>query len=615
MIPSVAGGLVGQRLGDYELTALLGAGGMAEVYRALDVDMDRAVAVKVLPAALSADSGYAARFRAEVRRVAALDHPYIVPIYHYGEERGLLYLVMPILKESLRDRLERERIPLADATRYATEIATGLDMAHAQGIVHRAIKPENILLDEGGAALLSDFVIARELSTLANGRKTPALAPIHTPLDGVAYMAPEQLRGASVDQRADVYALGAVLYELLTGVAPHEAPTPYEVAALALTQPITPPSQHNPRVWPELERVVLLALSADPAERYQDMRAFTLDLHHALARQPSSATREAPTPSAPIAALAAVAAPARSTSSARATPRLASASAVATLPPQPAAVTARPAPAWLLRPRFLPRFLPGSISEAGLAFAALIAVLLIAHLALGTPMPGVFVGSTNGLGALGNDPTGQTATSGSASPTKTSGGSQGSGTTSSGSTSDPTGVSGGTPSGGSNTIASGTPTSGSGVTSTPSSGSTPGGSGGGAGGSPGGPPSSTPTASPTNPTAPPPSLALNPASLQLTQISTSGGSNGTCAATQTVTNTGANAATWQWGALPVSMHFTLNGQPAPGNWPNGTLGPGASTTLQITLGCSDLKSAYTVSVGVTDTSTGKSAAYSVTITP
>ncbi len=139
MIPNVAGGLAGQRLGDYELTALLGAGGMAEVYRALDVDMDRTVAVKVLPAALSADPGYAARFCAAVRRVAALDHPHIVPIDHYGEERGLLYLVMPILKESLRDRLEREQIPLADATRYATEIAAGLDMAHAQGIVHRAI--------------------------------------------------------------------------------------------------------------------------------------------------------------------------------------------------------------------------------------------------------------------------------------------------------------------------------------------------------------------------------------------------------------------------------------------------------------------------------------------
>jgi serine/threonine protein kinase len=614
MIPSVAGGLTGQRLGDYELTALLGAGGMAEVYRGLDVDMDRAVAVKVLPAALSADPGYAARFRAEVRRVAALDHPHIVPIYHYGEERGLLYLVMPILKESLRDRLERGQIPLADATRYATEIAAALDTAHAQGIIHRDVKPENILLDEAGAALLTDFAIARELPMPMNGRKTPTLSPIHTPLDGVAYLAPEQLRGVSVDQRADVYALGAVLYELLTGVTPHEAPTPYEVAALALTQPILPPSARNPAVWPELERVVLTALAADPAARHPDMRAFMLDLRRALAQQPSSAAREAPAPSAPVAAPATQARLAQLTSSARVTPRLAPALAdtTPTLRPAPSARLAR---AWRSRPRFLPRFLPGSVSEAGLAFAALIAILLVAHLALGTPMPGVFVGSTDGLGAFGTNPTGQTATSGSASPTKTSGGSQGGGTTSSGSATNPTGTSGGTSSDGSNTTASGTPTSGAGTTATPSSGSTPGGSGGGSGGSPGGPSSSTPTAIPTNSTASPPSLALSPASLQLTQISTSGGSSGTCAATQTVTNSGANAVTWQWGALPVSMHFNLNGQPAAGNWPNGTLGPGASATLQITLGCSDLKSAYTVSVNVTDTSTGKSVAYSVTITP
>src|SRR5689334_5492194 len=342
VVSGVVGGLTGQRLGDYELTALLGAGGMAEVYRGLDVGLGRAVAVKVLPASLAGDPGYVARFRAEARRVAALDHLHIVPVYHYGEERGLLYLVMPILKESLRDRLERalagtdEPLPIVAAARYVMEIAAGLDMAHAQGIVHRDVKPENILLDESGAALLTDFGIAREASVLRQPGQVRTLAATGLPVGTPEYMAPEQLRGVSVDQRADIYALGAVLYELLTGVAPHEAPTPYEVAALALTQPITPPSMHNPRVWPELERVTLRALAADPAARYQDMRAFAIELRQALARQPSSATREAPTPSAPIAALAAVAAPARSTSSARATPRLASASAVATLPPQPA---------------------------------------------------------------------------------------------------------------------------------------------------------------------------------------------------------------------------------------------------------------------------------------
>src|SRR5690242_19918007 len=288
VVSGVVGGLTGQRLGDYELTALLGAGGMAEVYRGLDVGLGRAVAVKVLPASLAGDPGYVARFRAEARRVAALDHPHIVPVYHYGEERGLLYLVMPILKESLRDRLEHGPIPLADAVRYVMEIAAGLDMAHAQGIVHRDVKPENILLDESGAALLTDFGIAREASVLRQPGQVRTLAATGLPVGTPEYMAPEQLRGVSVDQRADVYALGAVLYELLTGVAPHEAPTPYEVAALTLTQPILPPSMHNPKVWPELERVVLLALVADPAARYQDMRAFAIALRQAVLSRATS---------------------------------------------------------------------------------------------------------------------------------------------------------------------------------------------------------------------------------------------------------------------------------------------------------------------------------------
>ena len=239
MIPNVAGGLAGQRLGDYELTALLGAGGMAEVYRALDVDMDRAVAVKVLPAALAADPGYVARFRAG--RAASPRSTIRISCRSITTARSAACSTSscPSSKNRCVTAWSASSTRWPHATRYAIEIAAGLDMAHAQGIVHRDVKPENILLDEAGAALLTDFGIARESPTAPATAGRCARSRRTGPAVGTsAYMAPEQLRGMSVDQRADVYALGAVLYELLTGVAPHAAPTPYEVAAMALTQPI-----------------------------------------------------------------------------------------------------------------------------------------------------------------------------------------------------------------------------------------------------------------------------------------------------------------------------------------------------------------------------------------
>jgi serine/threonine protein kinase len=269
--PTSGDSLVGKQLGDFQLQGLLGAGGMAEVYRGFDTKLKRAVAVKVLPAAMSSDAGYVQRFRNEAQRVAALNHPHIVPLYHFGEEGALLYHVMPILKESLRDRLDREeRLAPQDAVRLVVQIASALSVAHAAGLVHRDVKPENVLLDEKGAAFLTDFGIARPITLSRVGRAAQTLSATGLPVGTPEYMAPEQLRGELVDQRADIYALGAVLYELLTGHAPHEADTPYEVAALSLMGQITPPSTRNPQVNPELEDVVMIALSSDPAARYPD---------------------------------------------------------------------------------------------------------------------------------------------------------------------------------------------------------------------------------------------------------------------------------------------------------------------------------------------------------
>jgi hypothetical protein len=289
---SNAGGLTGKKLGDYELRALLGAGGMAEVYRGYDTALGRELAVKVLPAALALDAGYVERFRDEARRVAALTHPNIVPVYQYGEEDGLLYLVMPVLKESLRERMDREgTLPPSDAAKLAVQVAAALDAAHTSGIVHRDVKPENILLNNEGKAHLTDFGIARELSFLKETGSNRTLAATGLPVGTPEYMAPEQLRAGDVDQRADIYALGAVLYELLTGVVPHEAPTPYEVAALVLTAPTMPPSQRNPEIWPELEAVVMTAVAKEAKDRYRDARSFAIALRRSVVHRDPNAPK------------------------------------------------------------------------------------------------------------------------------------------------------------------------------------------------------------------------------------------------------------------------------------------------------------------------------------
>jgi serine/threonine-protein kinase len=283
-----AGELQGQQLGVFVLQSLLGSGGMAEVYRALDPRLNRLVAVKVLPPILAADPNYVARFRTEARRVAALNHPHIVPVYHYGEEvikrQRLLYQVMPILRESLRDRLDREgTLPLVAAARIVVEIASALEAAHEMGLVHRDVKPENILLDQKGKAMLTDFGIAREAMFLRRPGVMQTLAATGLPVGTPEYMAPEQLRNGPVDQRADIYGLGTVLYELLTGVVPHEAETPYEVAALVLTAPLMPPSKHNPNISRKLEATVMRALARQPEDRFPDARSFAEALAAAIA--------------------------------------------------------------------------------------------------------------------------------------------------------------------------------------------------------------------------------------------------------------------------------------------------------------------------------------------
>jgi serine/threonine protein kinase len=295
MQDSKAGSLTGRSLGDYLLRGILGVGGMAEVYQAKDQKLEREVAVKVLSTTLAADADYVRRFHDEAKQVAALRHPHIVPIYGFGEELGYFYHVMPLLHSSLRDRLRLDgHLPPDEAVRMVCEVASALGAAHAVGLVHRDVKPENILLDGEGNALLADFGIARDMAALGQAGVVWTLARTGLPVGTPQYMAPEQIRAEPCDQRADIYSLGAVLYELLTGKAPHEASSPFEAAALVLSAPIVPPSQRNPQVWPALEQVVDKALAFDPANRYSDMQSFSAALELALALPRTAA----PVPSA-----------------------------------------------------------------------------------------------------------------------------------------------------------------------------------------------------------------------------------------------------------------------------------------------------------------------------
>jgi serine/threonine protein kinase len=281
-VTTPGGALIGQWLGEYQLQGLLGVGGMAEVYWARDAVLGRVVAVKVLPLALAADPSYVERFRNEALAVGALNHPNIVPIHVFAEQGPYLYLVMPLIKESLRERLRRGApLPIADAVQIAVQILSGLGAAHAHGILHRDVKPENILLGEHGVAMLTDFGIARRV-TVRGVTGDPTLAGTGLPVGTPQYMAPEQLSGEDLDQRADIYALGAVLYEMLTGQPPHIADNLFEVASLVLSAPIAAPSSRNMEIWPELEQALLKALSRKPADRYATATRFAAALQDAL---------------------------------------------------------------------------------------------------------------------------------------------------------------------------------------------------------------------------------------------------------------------------------------------------------------------------------------------
>jgi Tol biopolymer transport system component len=274
----------GFRLGPYEIVAPLGAGGMGEVYRARDTRLDRTVAVKVLPPHFVGNQDLRARFEREAKTVSGLNHPNICTLYDVGQEGDVDYLVMEHLEgESLLDRLQKGPLPLGQALRHAVEIADALDKAHRSGVIHRDLKPGNVMLTKSGAKLL-DFGLAKVtapdaeggLSALATAQKP--LTEAGTLLGTFQYMAPEQLEGREADARTDIFAFGAVLYEMLTGRRAFQGASQASLVSAIMGQEPAPLAAVQPMTPPALERIVRTCLAKDPNERWQSAHDLASEL-------------------------------------------------------------------------------------------------------------------------------------------------------------------------------------------------------------------------------------------------------------------------------------------------------------------------------------------------
>ncbi len=271
----------GSRLGPYEIVAPIGAGGMGEVYRAQDTRLERTVAVKVLPAHMSASAESRQRFEREAKTISQLSHPHICALYDVGSEGETEYLVMEYLEgETLADRLGKGALPLDQTLRYGVEIADALDKAHRQGIVHRDLKPGNVMITKSGVKLL-DFGLAKAMAPAAQTSGLTSLPTVAgaanltqagTILGTFQYMSPEQLEGKEADARTDIFALGAVLYEMVTGRKAFSGTSQASLISAIMKEEPAPISGIQPMSPPALDRVVRTCLSKDPEDRWQSAR-------------------------------------------------------------------------------------------------------------------------------------------------------------------------------------------------------------------------------------------------------------------------------------------------------------------------------------------------------
>ncbi|HYV41566.1 MAG TPA: protein kinase [Thermoanaerobaculia bacterium] len=274
----------GSRLGPYEIVSPLGAGAMGEVYRARDKKLDRDVAIKVLPESVAADPDTLARFEREAKAVAALSHPNILSIFDFGTHEGTAYVVMELLEgKTLRERLDEGPIPQKLAVDYALQIVKGLSAAHEKGIVHRDLKPRNLFVMKDGHVKILDFGLAKRIEAIASGEETSAPTAAQHTMPGtvmgtMGYMSPEQVRGLPVDHRSDIFAFGAILYELLSGERAFKRDTASDTIAAILIQEPSELSESGRSIPPALERIVKHCLEKDRDNRFHSARdiAFAL---------------------------------------------------------------------------------------------------------------------------------------------------------------------------------------------------------------------------------------------------------------------------------------------------------------------------------------------------